>query len=371
LSYEIAKYSPEFRDGVLALQRYSWSPDPVQNNAYFHWKHECCPYLDSPLIYLALYKGTVVGMRGMYGTRWEVGGSPEVFRALCAADLVVAPDHRNRGLFPLIMKAALQDLDRLGYQYVLNLSASPVTFVSSLAVGWRSTGSLQGLLHQSRETLSRRLERRLPQMPLLWRFRDPFSAYLLRRKLRAFNRVTNQRAAAHVVVDSSPRPEAMAELVERIGGDGRIRHVRDAQYLTWRYQNPLSRYRFLFWMDARMEGYLVLEIPVPAYSSGHRVSIVDWEGTSPEVCSDLLQCVVNHPELEEVFVWSGTFSAKKRDLLVASEFRPALEPGRMSRHRPCALIRSVRDEDLSKEWSVEGKPLLDLSSWDLRQLYSL
>jgi hypothetical protein len=124
-------------------------------------------------------------------------------------------------------------------------------------------------------------------------------------------------------------------------------------------------------MDTRLEGYLVLELPVSAYLSGHRVSIVDWEGTSPEVCSDLLQMVVNHADLEEVFVWSGTFSAMKRDLLVASDFRPALEPGRMSRHRPCALIRSVRDEDLNKEWSVAGNPLLDLSSWDLRQLYSL
>ena len=36
----------------------------------------------------------------------------------------------------------------------------------------------------------------------------------------------------------------MAELVER-SGDTRIRHVRDSQYFQWRFQNPLSRYRYL------------------------------------------------------------------------------------------------------------------------------
>jgi hypothetical protein len=133
------------------------------------------------------------------------------------------------------------------------------------------------------------------------------------------------------------------------------------QYLNWRYQNPLSHYRFLFWKRNRLEGYLVVEQPTSAYANSRRISIVDWEGTSKEVCSGLLDVIISDPYLEELFIWAGTLSATQRDLLAENGFKPTLEPGRMGRHRPCVLVRCVRDEDLKKEWTVAGK-----RSWTFR-----
>ncbi|MEW5976825.1 MAG: GNAT family N-acetyltransferase [Acidobacteriota bacterium] len=371
MSYSIVKYTPEYRDQVIALQGHLWSPDLAWNTAYFEWKYERCPYLDSPLIYLVLHEGKLVGMRGICGARWEMGETVDAFQALTAADLVIAPDHRNRGLFPMIMQAALEDLDRMGYRHLLNLSASPVTFVASLATGWRSTGSLQGMSRRSRPTVWQKLEHRLSKTPFLWRYQSRVSQMRSQRMLCALDRITPKRPAGRVIVESSARPEAMAELVQRIGGDGRIRHVRDAQYLAWRYKNPSCRYRFLFWYDTGLEGFLVLEQPASVYAKRRRISIVDWEGTNQEVRSDLLRVVLAEASLEELFVWGGAFSGPQRDLLTQTGFAPAFEPGRMSRHRPCVLVRCVRDEDLNKEWRVGGLPLADLSSWDLRQLYSL
>ena len=37
---------------------------------------------------------------------------------------------------------------------------------------------------------------------------------------------------------AAPRPEAMAALVERVVHDGRIRHVKDGEYLSWRFRRP-------------------------------------------------------------------------------------------------------------------------------------
>jgi hypothetical protein len=35
--------------------------------------------------------------------------------------------------------------------------------------------------------------------------------------------------------------------------------VRDQRYLAWRFLNPRSLYRFLFWEASKLEGYLVLQ----------------------------------------------------------------------------------------------------------------
>ena len=69
----------------------------------------------------------------------------------------------------------------------------------------------------------------------------------------------------------------MAELAERIGYDGRIRHVRDEQYFSWRFQNPLSEYRFLFWDNGRLDGYLVLYRKVYPPGNDELAYIVDWD----------------------------------------------------------------------------------------------
>ena len=50
--------------------------------------------------------------------------------------------HRNRELVTLIMKAAFEDLAKRGYRHVFNLSAGLVTVMGSLAMGWKSAGTL-------------------------------------------------------------------------------------------------------------------------------------------------------------------------------------------------------------------------------------
>ena len=81
--YEIVGYRPEFREQILQLQQHLWGPDVDINSAYLKWKYEENPYLDTTLIYLALCKEKVVGMRGFYGAKWEVAirDKPHLFYA--------------------------------------------------------------------------------------------------------------------------------------------------------------------------------------------------------------------------------------------------------------------------------------------------
>ena len=57
--YEIRKYTPDCRDQIVELQRGLWSGDTALNSAHLRWKYEQNPYLEHPLIYMALHEGRV------------------------------------------------------------------------------------------------------------------------------------------------------------------------------------------------------------------------------------------------------------------------------------------------------------------------
>ncbi|MGH7807190.1 MAG: hypothetical protein ACRENT_03785 [Thermodesulfobacteriota bacterium] len=349
--YEIVKYRPEFKNQIVELQTHLWSPDLAANTAYLEWKYEQNPYLDTPLIYLALYAGKVVGMRGMYGAKWEIGHPSQKLSVVCAGDSVTAPEHRKCGLYKRITKVALNDLDNIGYRYIFSLSTGPITLPSSLSMGWRSVGSLQTMIREARQrTVSSSKEQ------------QSFS-YLDRN-------VTERRlkVSPYVCLERTARTEAMAELVEQIGNDGRIRHARDQQYFAWRFKNPLSQYRFLYWEDSSLDGYLVLQMSV--YRDRSRVRIADWEATNTQVRADLLQAAIYFVAFEALTIWSATLPDEAKMLLQNSGFTYLEEIESIKRHSFTILLRPVHDQMPKADWVLDNRRSLDLTNWDLRMIYS-
>jgi hypothetical protein len=371
--YEIIRYRPEFKREVVELQRFLWSPEVAVNTAYFEWKYERNPYLSEPLIYLALCGRRVVGMRGLYGSKWQVGHPSETFFAPCADDLVVHPEHRDRGLVTGIMKATYASLADMGQQWVFSLSASPVTLVSSLAGGWRRVAAMQPV------------ERGSPRRPFVGRLRALAGrSTLLRRVARRARKMSTAvvghpfvplernaarpgEASRRVSVAAEPRPGAMADLVEGLDWDGRIRHLRDRQYFAWRFRNPLFRYCFLFWEDARLEGYLILRAPVYWLAP---VAIVDWEATSQQVLGELLHAAIAWGRFSKLTAWTATLPDERRALLRDLEFLDEKRRG-VARYHPCVLVRPVPEEPIATDWTLGGRALLDPANWDMRMLYSM
>jgi GNAT superfamily N-acetyltransferase len=341
MSYEIVKYRAEFRGEVIELQKILFSLDIAVNSAYFAWKYERNPYLEEPLIYLALYEGKVVGMRGIFGAKWE-NSRGQSWLGVCATDLSIAPEHRKRGLFTQIMRLALDDLAQLGHTYVFNLSANKTTYFSSLATGWHGVGSVQ---------------------PMLWtKTGNPWHS------LDRNGKLLPPAASPYVKLEYSPRPEAMADLVELIGSDGRIRHLRDQQYFAWRYQNPLSKYRFLYWEASRLRGYLVLRASIHAYNAD--IEIVDWEAADEQVRADLLHAAIEWGAFDNITIWSSTLPVEAKTLLESKGFRLLQQTDGFGQSFPTILVRPVRDELLKKDWVSGGLRLLDSHNWDLRMIYS-
>lgn len=360
---------------MLDLQTHLWSPSLSLNAAYFEWKYERNPYMTAPLIYLAIHEGRLAGMRGFFGVQWEAGSSGQKFPALYADDAVVAPEHRQSGLMNMIMTEAFKDLAIRQYDYVVSLSAGGIMFRQSLSTGWRNAGWVQPMRRLPWRVMVQKGTRRISKaLPLAGdRVNDFFSGWLekKRRSLADIDEVETcaRKIPPGISFEDQPRSQDMADLVERIGSSGKIRHSRDRKYFDWRFQNPLSRYRFLFNGKARLEGYLVLQEYTSAFENKEVLNIVDWEGTSPAVKAELLDAVFAYAVNRVLVIWSASMDCDTVSLLKSRGFR------KKSQHAnpliPSVLIKHLHDGTHDSKWLLANRCLLDLGDWELRMLYSM
>jgi hypothetical protein len=365
MQYEIRKYTPDFKDQVIRLQTHSWSNSLKLNEAYLEWKYYDNPYISQPIIFLALCDGKVVGMRGMYGADWEVGVPRQKVLVPCAGDVVILPEHRNKRLFRMMTTAALKDLAQNDYKYTFNLSAGITTHLSCLAMGWKSIGIMKKM---ERRQIKNKVSEYIAKFYNRRRFTDqrtnnnPF--YSLDEK--SFHSKSNSYNNVHV--GQSPQSKEMADLIERIGYDGRIRHFRDSRYFAWRYRDPFSDYRFLFWQRRRLEGYLVLRSSVNIISNV--VNIVDWEAADVQIRHELLRLAIKWGNFYRLNIMSRTLEDSLLRILKNLGFQVSKEASTVKDYDPSLLIRPINDKLLKSDWLIANKNILDFNNWDLRMIYS-
>lgn len=375
--YEIVKYDSGHKRPVAELQRQLWSSDTRLNTRYLEWKYERNPYLRESLIYLALHRGAPVGMRGFHEARLEAGAPSRAYPVLIAGDAFITPAHRNRGLVTRIMQAAYADLATRDHRYFVSLGgANRINAVGLMALGWKSAGALQPLgriTPQAQRTT--RVRQMVKRLPLLWRYsdarflaaadqRNPF------RRLDALERGRGPREQLPIAVERQPRLPAMVELIERLGHDGRIRYVRDRDYLTWRYQNPLSDYRFLYWEEARLEGYLVLSRRMSDIGAFDRVYIADLESTSMRVRKALLAAAIRWGRFPEFVAWTASLSNEELELLKGEGFAP-VDRDDAARGVPAVMVRPLDGTLAASQWNLGERRILDANNWDVRVLCSM
>jgi hypothetical protein len=307
-------------------------------------------------------------MRGYFGSLWEVDGSPAPQAVACADDLVIVPEHRSRGVATQIIRASLADAERRGFRFSVSLSAGPITFVTLLAAGWCAAGSYEPVQRAAPPRWHEAVQARRG-----WRVFSRARA-ALRRALGHTVFAHLDRAAARspgpISVAAAPRPEAMAALVGGLPWDGRLRHVRDRRYFSWRFDNPLHEYRFLFWDDGALRGYLVLQRYRPRWADQEQVNIADWEATDERVQADLLTAALEWGRFRRIQTWSVGVPESTRTLLRDRGFSPLALSGAQAR-RQGLLVRRLRDESVEGAWTLGGRDLRRIANWDLRMLYSM
>ncbi len=361
MEVEITRYRPELAAEVCELQGHLWGPDVGLNRKYLEWKYHQNPYVAEPVITLARDEGRLVGMVGMYGACWEVGTPPRAFLGPCAGDWVVAPTHRRRGLSTRLVAAALADLAARDVDHAFTMIWNEATFRIGLASGWRSIGPLLPLVRCDPAGLFARGARRARRLA-------GRHEHVYRSLDRHLGRPSVGRVP--VTVDAQPRSDAMAELRERVRVDGRIRQLPNPAYIDWRYRNPFSHYRFLYWHGRRLEGYLVLQTSARRRES--EVRVLEWEATDSSVRAALLRTALDRGHFERVTIWSATLPTDAQEMLAASHFAPERRAGMASVELPTVHVRPTREAPPetaagdAPAWTIAGMPLLDRRSWDVR-----
>jgi hypothetical protein len=365
-AYEIVPYRPALKPEIARLQRQLWAGDEAANAAYFEWKYERNPYVSAPMVHVVLHEGRAVGMRGLYGACWEVGVPTERRLVPCADDFLIDAGHRNRGLFARIMAALLGEAAARGLPHALSLAGSATTLAGSLAGGWRSLGSAREVHRAPAVPAWRRgLGARMRGSPYAWRWAAAVGepdALPGRRPFHRLDRGLRGAPGTHAVaLDTVPRPAAMADLVRRLGHDGRIRHVRDAEYLAWRYASPRHEYRFLFAGSEPLQGYLALQ--AVRHDERRPVAIVDWEAETPAIRQALLRAALERGRFADLRAWTVSLPDDARALLAAAGFVPA-DHGPLVREGPHLLVHPLGA-------GAADARLLDRAAWDMRMLYSM
>ena len=312
--------------------------------------------------------GRVVGMRGIYGSKWQFG-SAGAWVIPAAAEFAIDRDYRGRWLDQRLIAFAQEDLVARGYDYVLSTSANLTTRFLRIQGGCRRAAAYQ-TYRRGDFPLSagprRKVSRRRPN--LLAR-----AVYRVRNKLRnwktfvPFERFDEWAAHVHspFVATPSPRLSHMNELISRCGDPSRIQHVRDEQFYGWRLRDPSSHYRFIYYEhSAGPEGFFILQQPAP----GGAVTIVDWVTSTTDAWTKLLGAVVDS-NIERLQISSTTFSKAQAQSLRRSGFELVVELDTRTRPAPGILLCALSNPE-TNEWALGGQRLLDSDRWDMRMIYS-
>lgn len=368
MNYEIIRYDKKYDEKIYDLQKLHWSADSELNKSYFRWKYFENPFSESPKIYLVLSESKLISFRGMYDTEWRVGGRSETFKALCAADFLIHPEHRNKGIYRGLMKFALRDLNDRGYRYLMNFSANPVNYIGSLAMGWKSIGKIEVLEKDSKKGkyFPVRIIRRLLRKTGIRKS----SSGRAHPGLRTIDDILKNIKAPHspVLLDKDPRPEEMACLVSKIEPENKITLVREESYFRWRYRNPLSGFLFLYWYEKELKGYLVAQTRLHKESHIGKFSIVELEALNSSIKFELIKNLDSILDNAKLSIWSNMLDRNSLNLLRPYGFQQVRHPKRVSGHLSTVLVINTEEDENKAEFG--GFDLADMKNWDLKMIYS-
>jgi GNAT superfamily N-acetyltransferase len=185
---------------------------------YFQWKHLDNPFGRSYMI-VAEFAGRIIGFRALM--RWQFGIGDRTVEAVRPVDTVTHPDHRGRGVFSRLTRAALESLQ--GEIDLVFNTPNQNSLPGYLKLGWEVVG----------------------QVPVSVRVCRPAS-FVLGKLRRSGSASPPERPAisaprASEVLEGDTEVAGLLERVERV--PGAYATPRTVPFLRWRFGDaPLLGY---------------------------------------------------------------------------------------------------------------------------------
>ncbi|MBT1688323.1 GNAT family N-acetyltransferase [Dawidia soli] len=109
-----------------------------KSEGYWRWKHRDNPF-GASLVMLCWEDDTLVGLRAFMRWQWKVDG--RLLDAVRPVDTATHPQYQRRGIFSKLTRAALEQSQQLGYQFVYN-TPNNNSKPGYLKMGWTEAGKL-------------------------------------------------------------------------------------------------------------------------------------------------------------------------------------------------------------------------------------
>jgi GNAT superfamily N-acetyltransferase len=364
MDYSVTQQSDVLHDEVVRLHAQLINGGLRMSRAYLRWKYLDNPLLQPPIMIVVRYGKRIVGMRGIVGTHWRFSDAGEPLLLGHADDLIIDPEHRNRGLFLRINEAMVDVARNRGFDHLISLSSGEGTQKLSLLCGWKALGELERMYRDPARSGDQ--SRRAAQTrDGGWRIYRAIRGRLGYDRVRPPSDRAVKRSLRRTVTSTSPRTEISAEAdLESMSSlasavySGRSRPSRDEAFLEWRLRNPQRKYRYVYWRDSRLRGYLILAW---TRRDAKTVLVADHAAESEPVFLELLDACTRsrHGALSLI---SSTLSASELRAAEAAGFTrdPDYEKDQMRQFLfyPLAgsaelLLPGAKSATFPEEWHVD------------------
>lgn len=379
MNYQILRYSEDFEDHVdqiARLKTINWGLDFDVFRSYVKWNYLDRPQPKPPIIYFVRAGEKIVAMRGAYESVWQVKSAGIRFDASISADLLILEEYRNKGIYKELIDFVLEDLRRMGVQYYLSFNATPLSTVIALAHGHKGIGEI-GIMKKHFRTDSSRavdLAKSLAGRRVINLIKRTGIHSMFRKRAAGnserYDNIYQQHGTQlprHITLEDKPRPQEMARLTDSTLPEDKITLVRDESYFRWRYNNPLSKYLFIYWHDSEMKGYLVLQSHIYGVESIGSYNVFELEATDPAVRMDLLSALISIVNDGSISVWTNLLDRDSCEFIVSKGFQPVQHARNVKEYKLTMLIHpiGIRDDELT----IQGVDLLDKDNWDFKMTY--
>ena len=238
--------------------------------------------------------------------------------------------------------------------------------LAQLATGWQATAPLGQRRLQRRGGRIHLAAQALRKIPYVKRFARFVPSYQ-RQAFKDIDRKPSPFRPSPLQWSDQPRIEEMAALVSRLEHDGRVRQVRDAEYLRWRLSNPMHSRRYIYWVEEDdLDGYLILEAPRHSLSM---LNILDAEASRPDILKQMLGWLTRVSRRSNITTFARCLPCGMEQQINDLGFQERIGKGGFGANLPCIMVRPVNES--APNCILAGVDLRDLDNWDMRRLYNM
>jgi hypothetical protein len=146
----------------------------------------------------------------------------------------------------------------------------------------------------------------------------------------------------------------MAILEGATGANGRLRLLRTKEYFSWRFRNPISRYRFLYLSRGdQLKGYLVLQEFLTRARG--RAVVLDLKAGDPGTAVELIQSAMRQGGFRNMYMLAECVEPEVRGYLIDAGF--TLEGPK--NQVPSLIVKPLNTEP----GGLSNRVLSSLNSW--------